>query len=75
MEKLSQKYIDSVDCPHGPAIEIIENLQRAYWKASNAAAGLTNHCNENGSTRQCEKELDEARQLYRAIWQHTFTME
>ena len=67
-KKLAQQYIDSVDgAAHQSAVDIIEGLEKAYWLARNSAAGLTNYCEETGSTRRCERELEEAEQIYRAI--------
>lgn len=47
--------------------ETIDGLAKAYGLARNAAAGLTNHCEESGSTRKCEKELQRAEDLYRNL--------
>ena len=68
MKELAKQYINSVDgAAHQSAVEIIEQLEKAYWLARNAAAGLTNYCEESGGTRRCERELEEAEQIYRAI--------
>lgn len=45
--------------------EEIKLLKKAYHKARNSAAGLTNYCEESASTRRCEKELEEAENLFR----------
>lgn len=42
-----------------------EDLKKAYWLAKNAAAGLTNYCEESASTRKCEKELEKSEMIYR----------
>lgn len=42
-------------------------LRRAYWLARNSAAGLTNFCEESASARRCEKELEQAEELFREI--------
>ena len=47
--------------------QTIEKLRRAYCLARNAAAGLSNHCEESASTRACEKELAQAEEIYRTI--------
>jgi len=43
----------------------IKILEKAYLKARNSAAGLTNFCEESASVRRCEKELEEAEALFR----------
>jgi len=40
-------------------------LEKAYLKARNSAAGLTNFCEEGAGVRRCEKELEEAEALFR----------
>ena len=45
--------------------EMIRKLKRAYFFAHNSAAGLTNYCEESGSTRRCEKELEQAEMIYK----------
>jgi len=68
MKRLAHKYIDSVDGKaHQGAIKIIGNLDKAYWLACNSAAGLSNCCDETTSTRRYERELEEAKQIFRAI--------
>lgn len=68
MTKLAQKYIDSVDgAAHQSAVEIIEQLEEAYLLARNSAAGFTCYCEDSPSTRRCERQLEEAEQVYRAI--------
>ena len=47
--------------------QTIEKLRRAYCLARNAAAGLSNYCEESASTRACEKELAQAEEIYRTI--------
>lgn len=54
--------------------DIVEKLQnenallrKAYRLARNAAAGLTNYCEESASTRRCERELAEAESVFRSI--------
>lgn len=48
-------------------VKIVLSLQKAYWLARNSAAGLTNYCEDSASVRKCEKELQEAEDIYRAI--------
>ena len=68
MKRLVQQYIDSVGGEaHQSAVEIIDQLERAYLLARNSAAGLTNYCEESVGTRRCERELEEAEQVYREI--------
>ena len=43
----------------------VELLKKAYHFARNAAAGLTNYCEETASTRRCERELEQAEKYYR----------
>lgn len=52
---------------YAETIEIVSALEKAYKLARDSAAGLTNHCEENGSTRRCERELEEADSIYRSI--------
>lgn len=47
--------------------ETIDGLAKAYRLARNAAAGLTNYCEESASTRKCEKELQLAEDTYRNL--------
>ena len=44
-----------------------EGLKKAYWKMRNSAAGYSNYCEYNASTRICERDYTEAEDLYRAI--------
>lgn len=68
MRELAQQYINSVDGDaHQTAVEIISQLEKAFQLARSSAAGLTNHCEETASTRRCERELEKADALYRAI--------
>ena len=46
-------------------MKAIKILEKAYLKARNSAAGLTNYCEESASVRHCEKELEEAETLFR----------
>ena len=44
-------------------------LREAYRLARNAAAGLTNYCEETASSMRCEKELEQAETIFRE-WEH-----
>lgn len=46
---------------------IINDLDSSYKLAYNSAAGLTNYCEPSGSTKKCERELEQAEALYRSI--------
>jgi len=48
-------------------IELIKRTEKAYQLARNAAAGLTNYCEESASVRGCEKELEQSEYMYREI--------
>ena len=43
-----------------------EALRKAYWKMRNSAAGYSNYCDDNASTRRCERDYTEGEALYRA---------
>lgn len=42
-------------------------LRSAYWKMRNAAAGYSNFCDENASTRRCDRDYEDAEDLFRSI--------
>lgn len=41
-------------------------LRKAYLKMRDSAAGYSNFCEDNASTRRCEREYAEAQSLYLA---------
>lgn len=47
------------------AVKALEKAKRAFHLARNSAAGLTNYCEESASSRRCERELEEAENLWR----------
>lgn len=55
----TQQYID--------VAEVIKKFNKAYRLAYNSAAGLANYCEESASVRRCERELEEADQIYQSI--------
>jgi hypothetical protein len=46
------------------AVKATDILEKAYWKARNSAAGLTNYCEDSASVRRYERELEEAEALF-----------
>ena len=57
------------DCTQEIEHLIAENakLKQAYFYARNAAAGLTNLCDDNPGTRRCENDLEKAEEIVRDI--------
>lgn len=43
-----------------------EELRKAYRKMRNSAAGYSNFCEGSASTRRCERDYDEAEDIYRS---------
>ena len=43
-----------------------EELRKAYRKMRNSAAGYSNFCEDSASTRRCERDYDEAEDIYRS---------
>lgn len=48
-------------------VKEVEALRAAYHKARNAAAGFSNYCPDSANSRRCERDLDEAERMFRAI--------
>ncbi len=44
-----------------------ERHKKAFQKMRNVAAGYSNHCEDNGSTRRLEREFTEAEEMFRAL--------
>jgi len=68
MKRLAHKYIGlEGGAAHQSAIKIIGNLEKAYWLACNSATGLSYCCDETATTMHHERELEEAKIIFRAI--------
>ena len=46
--------------------EVNQELIKAYRKMCNSAAGYSNYCEDSASTRRCERDFEEAENIFRA---------
>ena len=46
--------------------EVNQELVKAYRKMYNSAAGYSNYCEDSASTRRCERDFEEAEDIFRA---------
>ena len=46
--------------------EVNQELIKAYRKMYNSAASYSNYCEDSASTRRCERDFEEAENIFRA---------
>lgn len=68
MKKLGDLMASSDDTALKAALKAErERYKKVFHKMRNVAAGYSNHCEDNGSTRRLEREFTEAEEMFRSI--------